>query len=133
MKKSDARKIAYVDTSCLVAIAFGERGAAALARRLATFDELVSSNLLEAELRAAFVREGVASDPESLRSLSWIVPDRPLHAEIARVLASGYLRGADCWHVATALYLADDPSTVTFLTLDDKQRYVARALGFRHS
>lgn len=131
MKKSDARKIAYVDTSCLVAIAFGERGAAALARRLATFDELISSNLLEAELRAAFVREGIASDPESLESLSWIVPDRPLHAEISRVLASGYLRGADCWHIATALYVADDPSAITFLTLDNKQRDAAGALGFK--
>ncbi|MGI8508392.1 MAG: hypothetical protein ACR2MQ_03615, partial [Gemmatimonadaceae bacterium] len=90
----------------------------------------VSSNLLEAELRAAFVREGLPSDPESLRSLSWIVPDRPLHAEIVRVLASSYLRGADCWHVATALYVADDPSAITFLTLDTKQRDVASALGF---
>lgn len=125
------RKIAYVDASCLVAVAFGERGAAALARRLATFDELLSSTLLEAELRAAFVREGVAPDPESLGSLSWIVPDRPLHAEISRVLASGYLRGADCWHVATALYVADDPSAITFLTLDNKQRDVASALGFK--
>ena len=35
-------KVAYVDTSCLVAIAFGERGTAALARRLAGFDEVES-------------------------------------------------------------------------------------------
>lgn len=132
MKGSGTPKIAYVDTSCLVAIAFGERGAAALARRLATFDERASSNLLEAEIRAAFVREDIAFDPDFMSSLSWVIPDRPLHAEIARVLAAGYLRGADCWHVATALYLADDPAAVIFLTLDDKQRDVARALGFRH-
>lgn len=123
-------KVAYVDTSCLVAIAFGERGATALARRLDGFDELVSSNLLEAELRAAFVREAVEPDPALSASLSWIIPDRPLTMEIARVLQAGYLRGADCWHVATALYLAEDPAAISFLTLDERQRAVARALGF---
>ena len=41
--------LAHVDTSALVA--FGERGAGALARRLEKYDELLSSNLLEAELR----------------------------------------------------------------------------------
>jgi predicted nucleic acid-binding protein len=130
MRRAVTPKVAYVDTSCLVAIALGERGAAALARRLNGFDELVASNLLEAELQAVFVREHVESGPELLTAISWILPDRPLSAEIMRVLAAGYLRGADCWHVATALYLADDPAEVSFLTLDDRQRDVAGALGF---
>lgn len=123
--------VAYVDTSCLVAIAFGERGASALARRLDGFDELISANLLEAELRAAFVREDVDPHPDSLAALSWVVPDRPLHAEIARVLAAGYVRGADCWHLAAALYVAREPAEISFLTLDERQRGVARKLGFR--
>jgi predicted nucleic acid-binding protein len=122
--------VAYVDTSCIVAIAFGERGASALARRLGTFDELVASNLLEAELRAAFARERVAPDASLLAALTWIVPDRPLHAEVARVLGAGYVRGADCWHLASALYLADDPGAIAFLTLDTRQAKVAEALGF---
>ena len=45
--------IAYVDTSVLTAIAFDEPGAAALARQLDEFARLISSNMLEAELRAA--------------------------------------------------------------------------------
>ncbi len=124
-------KIGYVDTSCFVAIAFGERGAVALGRRLNGFDELVSANLLEAELRAAFARERVDPDPELLAGLSWVVPDRPLHAEIAEVLEAGYVRGADCWHLATALYLAQEPATISFLTLDQRQSSVARILGFQ--
>jgi predicted nucleic acid-binding protein len=124
-------KVAYVDTSCLVAIAFGERGATALARRLARFDMLTASNLLEAELRSAFLREGVSVEPALLDAISWIVPDRPLHPEIARTLDAGYVRGADCWHLATALYLAEDPATLWFLTLDHRQRAVATTLGFR--
>ena len=50
---------AYVDTSVLTAIAFDEPGAAEYARRLDDFTRLISSNLLEAELRAAFVRENL--------------------------------------------------------------------------
>ena len=123
-------KVAYVDTSCLVAIAFGEKGGRAMSRRIKEFDELVSANLLEAELAAAFRREGV--DQVGLPvPVSWVIPDHPLSLEIARVLAAGYVRGADCWHLATALYLAETPGAVTFLSLDTRQVQVAIALGFR--
>ena len=123
-------KVAYVDTSCLVAIAFGERGARALARRLEGFDELISSNLLEAELRAAFSREGVEQDEALLTWITWVLPNRPLSPEIETVLSAGYLRGADTWHLASALYLAADPEEIAFVTLDERQREVAGELGF---
>ena len=122
--------VAYVDTSCLVAIAFGERGATAIERRLREFDDLVSANLLEAELRCAFKRERVEFAADAIAGVSWLVPDRPLSTEIARVLDVGYVRGADCWHLASALFLEPQPSSVTFLTLDETQRKVARELGF---
>ena len=122
---------AYVDTSCLVAIAFGEKGATALARSLDGFDDLFASNLLEAELRATFKREGVPADQDIISAVSWVVPDRPLSREIIIVLEAGQVRGADCWHLATALFLAEDPSQIAFLTLDSRQKTVAKALGFR--
>ncbi len=123
--------VAYVDTSCLVAIAFAERGATAIERRLGQFDELVSANLLEAELRGAFKRERVEFAAETIAGMSWLIPDRPLTDEIARVLEVGYVRGADCWHLATALFLEAQPSSMVFLTLDATQRKVAKELGFR--
>jgi len=86
---------------------------------------------LEAELRAALSREGVADDGSILGRLSWLLPDRPLSAEIGAVLAAGYLRGADLWHLACALYLSPDPREVAFVTLDQQQGAVAAALGFR--
>lgn len=122
--------IAYVDTSCLVSIAFNQSGSAVLLRRLHSFDGLVSSNLLEAEFQAAFAREGRELDRSSLDKIAWILPERPLDEEIAKVLVHGYVRGADCWHLATALYMADEPSSIAFLTLDNRQQTVARALGF---
>jgi predicted nucleic acid-binding protein len=123
-------KIAYVGTSCLVAIAFGERGATAVERRLAGFDALVASNLLEAELRAAFKREKADGVDTLLELIEWISPERPLGNEIARVLSAGYVRGADCWHLATALYLSPEPGEISFVTLDERQREVAATLGF---
>lgn len=123
--------VAYVDTSSLVAILFGERGARATARHLESYDEVFSSNLLQAELRAFLVRERVAFDDGILNWVSWVLPDRPLTAQLDRVLAAGYLCGADLWHVACALFLADDPSSLSFVTLDQRQRAVTRELGFR--
>jgi len=124
-------KVAYIDTSCLVAIAFPEKGiATGLSRRVNAFDELLSSNLLEAEMRSVFAREKVAVEGSLPFPVSWILPDRPLTDEITRVLAAGYVRGADCWHLATALYLAQDPTSLTFLTVDERQKAVARSLGF---
>jgi hypothetical protein len=46
------------------------------------------------------------------------------------LLDAGYVRGADCWHLATALYLAPDAGDLVFLTLDLRQRAVAKTLGF---
>ena len=123
--------LAYVDTSCLVAIAFDERGAAKTAARLRRFERLLSSNELEAELRSALKREGVERHPLHLLSwLTWIYPDRALTAEFERITPLGYLKGADLWHVANALFVAPDAHDLTFLTLDTRQREVASRLGF---
>jgi len=121
---------AYVDSSAVVAIAFGEPGGAALARRLGRLESAYTSNLTEAEVLAALAREGAAA-PRSLFSVfSWVLPQRPLGEEIARALKAGRLRGADLWHVACALYLEPDPDELVFLTVDARQKAVASRLGF---
>jgi PIN domain-containing protein len=124
-------RLAYVDTSCLVAIAFREVDWESTREKLLGFDELVSSNLLEAELRAAFSTEGVPFSPLILAGIGWLLPDRPLSGEYAEVLELGHSRGADLWHLAAALYLAERPGDLWFLTLDQRQRSLAEALGFR--
>jgi hypothetical protein len=65
-----------------------------------------------------------------LHDIEWVFPPRSLSREIDRVLDVGYVRGADCWHLATALYLSPDPHQLVFLTLDQRQGEVAAALGF---
>ena len=122
---------AYVDSSLLVAVALREEEHQQHVARLESNRRLVSSNLIEAELRSALLRELTFAVPPLLGRLEWIFPDRVLTREIERVLAVGRLRGADLWHVATALYLAPNPAELTFLTADIRQREVAAAVGFQ--
>lgn len=124
--------IAYIDTSALVAVAFRDHDdVESLEMRLANFSRLLSSNLLEAEIRAAFAREKQRFDASLISGIDWILPDRPLVWEFATALEAGYLRGADLWHVATALYAVVEPGDISFVTLDGRQRGVAEALGFQ--
>lgn len=125
--------LAYIDTSCLVAIAFGEPHSAELAHKLEGCRQLLAANLLEAEFHAALVREGMEKNGDDLLSwVTWIFPDRPLSPELRRVTEHGYVRGADLWHLACALFLAgDNPSELIFATLDHRQTEVAMVLGFQ--
>ena len=124
--------VAYVDTSVMLAIAFSEPGWEMHAERLAEFSEIWSSNLLESEALSASAREGRTFPRQVLDRVQWVLPTRPLSAEIETALsAGGYLRGADLHHVATALYMAGSPERMAFITLDIGQGAVAAALGFR--
>ena len=123
--------LAYVDSSAIIRAAFGEDDAPETERRLSGFESLVSANLLEAEVRSAFARERIPFPRDTLNRVEWIHPHRPLTREIETVLDAGYVRGADLWHLATALFIPREPEDVTFLTLDRRQRNVAETLGFR--
>ena len=121
--------VAYVDTSVLLAIAFGQHDPQELRDRLTGHTAIFSSILLEAEARSAFVRAG-PFEQHILTGVEWVLPDRSLTDEINVALRVGYLRGADLLHVATALYAAKGEAGMVFLTLDRRLREVVQALGF---
>lgn len=120
----------FVDTSVLVALAFGEPGHGRASEVLGSATDLFASALLEAEFRSALSREGVADGVELLNVFRWVLPDRTLSPELDQVFATGHVRGADAWHLATALFLCERPRDLPFFTLDQRQREVAEALGF---
>jgi predicted nucleic acid-binding protein len=125
-------KIAYIDSSCLVAIALDEPGAQALLIRISRFDRLFSSNLLEAEMRSALSREGRRSRfGNFLAVMRWVFPHRRLTQEVDQILVEGTLRGPDLWHLACALFLRARVGNLSFVTLDNRQGDIARSLGFR--
>jgi predicted nucleic acid-binding protein len=124
---------AYVDTSFLLAIIFGEPQAPALRRRLGRYEHRLAGDLLRAEALSAARREDLALDAlgPALAAISLVLPERSLEREMREVLGYGYLRGADLWHLACALFLAgEDHSELAFLSCDTAQRRVARRLGF---
>ena len=82
-------------------------------------------------MRAVFARERLDFAASLVAGIEWVLPDRPLAPEFAAVLESGYLRGADLWHVATALYAVREPDQAVFVTADAQQQAVAAVLGFR--
>ena len=122
--------IAYVDTSAIGAIAFTEPDAADIALRLASYSVLLSAELLEAELRAACARERQSFNPGLLSRVEWILPHRSLRPEMVSALQIGYRRGADLWHIATALYISRAIPRLDFVTRDRRQRDIASGLGF---
>jgi predicted nucleic acid-binding protein len=101
-------KRAYVDTSALVAVHFGEPEAARVARSLRSCEQLLSATLVVAELLSTLAREGrsLAEADRVLRRLSLFSPEGPLRAECEEALSAAPLRGADLWHVAAALALS---------------------------
>ena len=124
---------AYLDTSFLLAITFGEPQAPALRRRLGRYEHRLAGDLLRAEALSAAKREGLALDAlqPALAAISLVLPERSLEREMREVLSLGYLRGADLWHVACALFLTgEDRGELAFLSRDTAQRRVARRLGF---
>lgn len=121
-----------IDASAIIAVEFNEDGRPQVLQRLTQFDQVVSSVLLEAEVRAKFARERVDFRSESLARIEWIHPVQRLDYEMEAVLNVGYLRGGDLLHVATAFhFFHSQPRLLTFLTLDTRQRAVAAALGFQ--
>jgi hypothetical protein len=125
-------KAAYVDSSCLIAIATAEPGHHDLSKRLTSQERLFSSDLLEAELKSALARHGDGGRVKNILSwVEWVRPYRGLTGEIDRALKAGYVRGSDLWHLACALFIRPKMQTLSFFTLDGQQNGVARDLGFR--
>ena len=122
---------AYIDSSAILAIEFREDGYQGVSDRIGEHADIVASNLVEAEIRAVAARERRTFNQPLRSNITWIYPNRPLTREFDRVLRVGYLRGADLWHVAVALYAFPDPSQISFITLDERQLEVARKIGFQ--
>lgn len=124
-------RAAYLDTSALIAVAFDEPGATHVQSFLEEEIRLVSSELIVAETLSAFVRNdrSLTEAKGWLESVNRILVDTPLDKELTRIFRSSRVRGADAFHLATALWLTGGASLV-FLTLDKQQAMAAQQLGF---
>ena len=119
--------VVYVDTSALAALLIDQPESAALLDWLdSTAAELVSSDLLETELRRVAVREGLdqADVTRLLAGVALAALDRAVYRG-AGYLPMPYLRTLDALHLEAAIRL--DASAV--LTYDRRLGEAARAAG----
>lgn len=123
----------YVDSSAILAILFEESRGSDYAILLQKHKKRIfSSALLEAEIYAAAKRENVPLEKAAgfIALVGLVFPDESLQKEYLKILEQGYLRGADAYHVATALYLDPQTQNLIFVTADRNQSKIAQSLGF---
>lgn len=133
MMTPPAPRVAYVDGSALIPMALGEQPVGdAVNQRLQRHPILISSNLLEAELRVEFRQAQLDFDHAMLDSIEWVVPNRPLDAEMEVIVEAANLGVARLWHLANAVYIHQQLGglPMAFITLDEQQETVAIELGF---
>ena len=128
--------MAYVDPSALTPIIFGEQPEETRTR-LERFPILVSSTLLDAELRAAFQDEQQTYSPSLASAIDrWVSPNRRLDEEMASISEIASLPALPLWHLASAMYFQQRQSLtgrhfrLAFITLDEQQETAANELGF---
>jgi predicted nucleic acid-binding protein len=128
-------RVAYVDTSALVAVLLGEPQASEVRSSLAAADRLFAANLVEAELRSVLHRERLTDGvlQPALAAIHWLFPVRSLRSEFERILGLGHLRGADLWHLACVLYLGETVTPAVLISCDQRQREIAGKLGVETS
>ena len=126
-------KFYYFDTSALLSAALKQGPFKEISKILASESEILSSALIESETLATFKRENLESKIALpwLERISIVFTERSLTRELMQVFESGYCRGADAHHIATALYLDPEAKDLIFVTLDDNQKKVANAAGFK--
>ena len=124
-----SRTVVYVDTSALGALLVEQLESDALESWLdQTSDMLVSSDLLEVELRRLAVREGIDQTDVTrlLDGVSLAALDRAVYRS-AGLLPMPYLRTLDALHLEAAMRL--DAAAV--LTYDRRLSKAARSVGLR--
>lgn len=128
--------MAYVDPSALIPMIFGEQPEETRAR-LEMFPILLSSTLLDAELRVAFQHARQTFDPSLLSEIDeWVIPGNRLDSEMDSILKIVSLPAFQLWHLACAIHfqhrqsLTQKQFRLAFITLDEQQETAANRLGF---
>ena len=127
--------IFYLDTSAWIAWKFKQAGSDIFKKIALDSDTVISCPLFVSEYVSFLKRNEILSQTryeEELDFIRWIFPAVPLFKEYSQCGKLGFLRGADLYHIATALWFAQDrPSELIFLTCDLKQKEAAKKLGFK--
>jgi predicted nucleic acid-binding protein len=125
-------KAYYIDASAIAGLLMGEPSAQALLAKVDANSLRYSSPLLEAEVLSVAKREniGFESVAEFLDRIVY-VQTQSLRTQLEEVLEVGYLREADAYHLATAVFLDSKRDNLVFVSLDQNQKKLAGRMGFK--
>jgi predicted nucleic acid-binding protein len=106
-----------------------EPDALAVEREMNSFDQLVSSRLLQVELRRVGLRESCLQDAEGLlAAVSLIAMDDEILIA-AEIILPTSVATLDAIHLATAVRLAEDGEIDALMTFDKRLAHGARQHG----
>jgi predicted nucleic acid-binding protein len=120
----------YLDASALVKLIVAEPESGALRRYLGERPRIISSRIVEVELRRAVARQDEIDAGDRVSSLIATVELLELNAEVARragELNPATLRSLDAIHLASALVIAPELDAV--VAYDTRLAAAARAAG----
>jgi predicted nucleic acid-binding protein len=120
----------YLDASALVKLIVAEPESGALRRYLGERPRIISSRIVEVELRRAVARQDEIDAGDRVSSLIATVELLELNAEVARragELNPATLRSLDAIHLASALVIAPEVDAV--VAYDTRLAAAARAAG----
>lgn len=119
----------YIDSSVVVASLFDELPNNK--KIWGSSDNFLSSFILESEVLSTAKREGLDLDlvKKELKKISFVRTESLL-AQLTEIFKVGYLRGADAFHLATAMWIQGKHSGLKFYTLDKRQIAIASMFGF---
>lgn len=125
----------YWDTSGVVVVLFDDPRSAVPRRLVRGSGRNLLSSLAYVEATAVIVRKPIPRDAmadayRSLRSLWRSTSAAPRREAVAELAERYPLRGADLWHLATAIALREEAPTLRMVTYDNALAAAASAEGF---
>ena len=125
--------IAYIDTSVFINVLLSQQGYKYFHTIMKRCKKLLSSPLIEAEVLTTCQRENFDQKQaiEALKEITLCFVEKSLIEKYEMILKECNLKGADAYHLATALYLDPSREFLHFLTDDLKQKEAAKKKGFK--
>jgi predicted nucleic acid-binding protein len=128
-ESKNASTTVYIDTSALGRVLLAEPDKPAIERGLADYDRIVSSRLLQVELRRLALRKNLLdATAELLAEVALISMDEPI-LTASETLSPSAVGTLDAIHLATAVRLSNDGELDALMTYDKQLAEGAREHG----
>jgi uncharacterized protein len=130
-KGAGAPTTVYVDTSALGRVLLGESDRPAIQRDLGGYEKVISSRLLQVELRRLAAREDLLDAAAGLLAEVTLMPIDETILTTTETLSPSTVGTLDAIHLATAMRLTKDTALDTIMTYDKQLAAGAREHGLK--